>query len=99
MGLNTVIMINNDYLCDLDDSRAHWALELLIAIRGMKTGGVRTFPWTKLVSMSHSDSTQVVAVGGNTGELLHVTGKRDKLDLIREMAEEAGYTLVKKDKA
>lgn len=97
MGLNTTILLLNDYIPAIDQDPKHWWDELHRSINDPRCmpspilGG-------KILGIEHSSSNALFAVGGNTGKRLAV--ERDDNfateDLLRAAAKTLGYRLVRR---
>jgi hypothetical protein len=109
MGYNTTILILNDTMHEIDDDPKAWWEETRENIyRRLSQDG--PFPrWggrggTKVISNEHANYTNIIAVGGNTATILHLSlnsrhhEPQDKERIVREMASELGFYLVKKKK-
>lgn len=103
MGLNTVVMLCNDRLHDLEEMGATFAHALYRAIQGMERKDIG-LAGAKVISISHSGDMQIVAVGGNRGELLGVVSNTTyalpeaerPVAILRDLARQHGYYLAKK---
>lgn len=104
MGFNTSVVILNDGLGDIVNNPERFVRELLDAIRGF---GYVNHPYitgdTKVISVTHADTKVIISVGGNCGDTLGmVHGVRNdgthesRLEMIRQVAADLGYSLRKK---
>lgn len=105
MGFNTVILILNDTFHHIEQDPVAWWQKVQqqscdfgkTPINVPGTGG-----GTKIIHMDHADYTGVYAVGGNTAFKLGLGGRygnlstdEQKVKLLRELARQYGYHLVK----
>lgn len=97
MGLNTAAIILNDRLTDLRKSDA--GTEIAKAIQDPRgTDGWTPYGVTVLPSV-HADTTQIVAIGGNSIRSLgYGRWTDDNEALLRKLADQMGFRLVRKAK-
>jgi hypothetical protein len=99
MGLNTAAIILNDHLHELQnapDAGAQIARAIQLGHRGKGWTNVGV---TVLPSV-HADAVQVVAIGGNAIRNLGYGHWRDDDEkLLRKLADDMGFRLVRKAKA
>lgn len=95
MGFNTAAIILNDQLHQLakDPDAGEWIAR---AVRDSRGDGSTPFGLTVL-SSAHSDTIQIVGVGGNMIQRLGYGRWDDKPeDLLRKLADQMGFRLVRK---
>lgn len=66
MGLNTVVLILNDHIADIERRSAIFCARLHSMIAAGQTGEV--IAGAKIISTAHADAVQIVGVHGNIGE-------------------------------
>ena len=102
MGFNTVAVIYNDCLHDLDKNGVSYGARIAQAIRGWD--GSRTHPFGpefgagQIISMAHSSYWQPVVVGGNTGYCLGDAKNPPPaaaLETVARALEEHGFKVIK----
>ena len=102
MGLNTVVMIYNDNLHDIGNHPDEFVQEIIEKSHmGSRHGEPTSLRWGKLLDVLHSSATHILAVGGNTGKVVHRTPepyhkKEEYIQILREMASAVGYRLIKR---
>ena len=110
MGFNTAVMILNDRFEDIRREPQRFVDEMLSGSckwgvdRGEQQHGVDFYPGQSVVVPSqHADVVQVIAVGGNCLTVLgNIYGSgchsenEDQLRLLKLLADDRGYRLVKK---
>lgn len=109
MGFNSSVFVSNDSLHEIEED-SDFGAKLAQAIQRHYSSGEPTYIDGKnrsrvacVVSCSHADSTTVVAVGGNHASVLGEIANQgkhskeeDQVELIKRLAEQLGYRLVKK---
>lgn len=104
MGFNSVLLILNDHLYDIEND-PEFGQKVSDAIRRMSVGGddnrgwARVSPGATVISDDHMDNIQVLAVGENTATRLGTFwggGVTDKEKILRKVADQLGYRLVRK---
>lgn len=95
MGLNTVLIVRNDFLHEIKDDR-EFGQKIYSAIisRGREYHG-QSFD---VLPSAHADYLQIAAVGGNTIRLLGFGGgyRSDDEAALRYLANGMGFRLVRK---
>lgn len=92
MGFNAVVVVLNDRLAEIERD-PEFGKKLAAAIRyqgwgrGAKPGDAGYRPFgneatgqTQVISVAHADNMQIVAVGGNTGQVLGYSHWRTSVD-------------------
>ena len=108
MGYNTTMMIMNDGIGAIDRDLPNWWERVKNAIFTQNYDEQQPASnhcnVSQVICCQHADLTQIVTVGGNYGDLLglvlgwkHHT-KDDQLKIVKDLAEQMGYRLVKKPK-
>jgi len=101
MGINTVVVIHNDSIYDIGNHPSEFVQEIIDKMHHFQGEAVHIFGG-RLIDVLHSSATHMLAVGGNTGKVVHRTlepsyhKKEDYIKILKEMAEVVGYRLVKK---
>lgn len=103
MGFNTAAIVLNDSLNSIAEDpeigerirqavNSSWRDEGDITARGhgIHIGAIRVLP------PQHADYVQIVAIGRNTIRRLGTSGKWEPEDLLRDLADQLGYSLRKK---
>lgn len=77
MGFNTVIVVLNDHLDEIEKDQ-EFGKKVASAIRAFSRSRPERMPYvtgqTQVISVCHADDMQIVAVGGNTGRVLGYGG-------------------------
>lgn len=97
MGYNTAVMLLNDRLHELRDDPNAGRKIYNAAITADRNGG--DFQYGEVVPSHHADAIQVVLVGGNrirTLKTLYYGSFDDNEAILRRLADEMGFRLVKK---
>ena len=107
MGFNTLVVVMNDSLgCIKNDpnfgKNLHDAICKLNRRDGFRdVAAGHSVNAATAIATCHADQTSVIAFGGNTGlnmGLSHVTNvKNNELMILKDLASQLGYRLVKKD--
>lgn len=103
MGLNTSVIIRNDALNEIKDDK-EFGQKLYEAVNkcsGEKNVDIRAGSFVNAASVvetHHADFLTVVSFGGNTAEKLGYGGnyRNTKEEILKALAEQLGYRLVKK---
>lgn len=97
MGYNSTIVIYNDALSSIERN-PNFGKELDRAIGEVACWNRPVdIPGGMVVETHHADGDAIVRIGGNRGEVLGYTyHAQDKLDVLKQLAREMGYRLVKK---
>jgi hypothetical protein len=102
MGYNSVILVLNDRLWDIEKDEK-FGSKLCDAIREISSRPNK-FPevsgsQTVVISQEHADVMQIVAIGGNYGRVLGHGNWRDSDEqLLIKLAEKHGYFLTPKER-
>lgn len=109
MGFQTTITILNDALCEIDSDPIGWWEKTRTEIMNHRGNqkpnsyGFKSYSNAfSIASFHHASVTSVIAVGGNHASILgqfHNQGHHTeeyKLELLKKMANELGYSLTKK---
>lgn len=114
MGFNSTILILNDRLSEIERDPEDFVKEMVAGISGFGIGfsghadGQREFypGQSTVMSVAHADSVTILAVGGNHATVLgrvhnggHHHTKEDQESLLRQLANQYGFRLVRKAKA
>ena len=104
MGFNSTILILNDRLHEIEND-PEFGAKLAIGINEFGYASERQKSYitgqTKVLSCQHADNMAVIAVGGNCGTKLDTVfglthhKEDDKLEIVKQMAENLGYRLEK----
>lgn len=104
MGFNTTILILNDACHHIKDDK-QFAKKLASAIDELSLGGPVNISAGNhcnaalAIESHHASAYSVIAVGGNTARVIGYTGLLDSdVEVLRELASQQGYRLVKKAK-
>lgn len=95
MGLNTAVIIRNDFLHEIkDDPEFGQKVYTAVISRGREYHG-QSFD---VLPSAHADYLQIVAIGGNTIRLLGFGGtyQSDDEAALRYVADAMGFRLVRK---
>lgn len=110
MGYNTTVVILNDGLHDIrSDPKLGENIYDAVSIVDMQKGGV-TVPAGShcnpihIVESHHADGVSLVAVGGNTAQVISpyispsrkMFGENFSVEVLKELASQLGYRVVKK---
>jgi hypothetical protein len=95
MGMNTAMVVLNDYVSDFpkDPGFGGRVREAILMAGSRHESCNRGF--TVLPSV-HADYTQVVLIGQNSIEQWAVSGSTDKETILRNLADDLGFRLVRK---
>lgn len=99
MGFNSTVIILNDYLHQIAEDK-DFGRSLSDAILGLSVQREVHIPGATAIETHHADDVMVIAVGGNSGKNLGRGGhfRSTDLELIRNIADNLGYRLVRKRK-
>lgn len=102
MGYNTAALILNDALYAIhNDHEIGEKINSAVASAHRKRGGVNAtgngtyIDAIQVLAPQHADYVQIVAVGGNAIRSLGYSGKWEPEDLLRDLAQQLGYSLRK----
>lgn len=109
MGFNSTILVLNDFLDKIKEKPQEFAEAVYLACSGgMTSEQYRKEGWPlrhgqemEVMSVVHNSATTVIAVGGNHHTILgHYyeqphREEEDQIKLLKKMAKERGYRLVK----
>jgi hypothetical protein len=104
MGFNSAVLILNDMLHEIE-ADPNIGKIIAAGIRSAGTGIGRDYHPHQIgfVPTQHADTTQIIAVGGNTirciGYAHWERGYPDEETILRHLADRMGYTLRKKAKS
>jgi hypothetical protein len=101
MGMNTAMIVRNDFLHDIKDDPA-FGQKVWTAI--CANGDEKRMPYLgqafTVLSSSHADYVQIIAIGGNCIRRVGFAGGYKDLfndeALLRRLADDMGFRLVKK---
>tara|TARA_Y100000310_G_scaffold341389_2_gene440370 strand:- start:586 stop:936 length:351 start_codon:yes stop_codon:yes gene_type:complete len=111
MGYNTTVIVYNDALNSIEDDK-DFGKSLAKAVKSLSISDGRHVDVPSgchcnaamVVETHHADQTQVIAVGGNCGQVVGWGGSwrldmrkpEDKIELLKNLADQLGYNLSKK---
>ena len=102
MGFNTAALILNDALHSIEaDAEIGDKIGTAVAMAHRKGGGVNAhgrgvyIDAIQVLPPQHADYVQIVAVGGNCIRSLGYSGRWEPEDLLRDLAQQLGYSLRK----
>ncbi len=107
MGFNSTLLILNDHLGQIERDPEGFVREMVNAISSLGCSGDQEdfHSQSTVMSVAHADTVTVLAVGGNHATVLgrvYNGGKHeapeDKEFVLRRLAEENGFRLVRKPK-
>jgi hypothetical protein len=109
MGYNTTLIVLNDALHEIEEDpefgkkvaqATRKASMLREGDRGIDIRSGCHVNAATVVETHHADQVKLIAVGGNCGQDLGYHGgyRSDKEDLLRSLADDLGYRIVKKSK-
>lgn len=103
MGFNTAALILNDALSGIrHDHEIGEKIDSAVCSAHRKRGGVNAsghgtyIDAIQVLPPQHADYVQIVAIGGNCIRPLGSSGKWEPDDLLRDLAQQLGYTLRKR---
>lgn len=105
MGYNTTMIVLNDALDQIRNDKEFgkkvYEASLMVTNRGkqdISSGGHCNA--ATVIECHHADHMKLIAVGGNCGQDLGYVGgyRSEPLDMLKALASELGYNLVKKPK-
>lgn len=106
MGINTTVLILNDYLHDIEKDEG-FGFRLSGGIQAHNLGSKSDLyigHGTKIISSVHADYSSLLVVGENTGSRLAISKNYKipesdvNLELLKQAADNLGYKLIKKSK-
>lgn len=106
MGYNSVVLILNDCLAEIEQDKNFGKKVSNEILKWNKTKRETIYSGcctnaAEVLSCEHADVTQIIAVGGNCGEVLincwHVnhSTKEGKIQILKDLADKLGYRVVK----
>lgn len=102
MGLNTTLLILNDYLGELEKTENIGNKLVDIIHRGYVADSLvndySSIPGVRVIDTTRSSHQHLLLVGGNTSVFVGSVPKwsNEPIEIIRQMADELGYKLVRK---
>jgi hypothetical protein len=104
MGLNTAALILNDALHTIErDPEIGQKIGMGIAMAHRSGGDIAAHSSNgthigaiQVLPSQHADYVQIVAIGGNCIRRLGTSGKWEPEDLLRDLADQLGFTLRKR---
>jgi hypothetical protein len=102
MGFNTEVLIFNDHLHDMENCE-NLGRKLASKISAMSISRERSreiyIPGVEVVDTHHADTVNIIASGGNCSLILgRYYDINDTIGMLKHLASEHGYRLVKKSK-
>ena len=104
MGIITNITMLNDHINTINEDPVKWWNEVCHQICSLRAREQNYSNATTVNSVEHSDTTTVLAVGGNHTTVLGYSPninhhkKEAQVEILKALASDLGYSLVKKTK-
>lgn len=107
MGFNSVVLVLNDRLGEIERSPERFVKEMSYGIARAGTSGQEQIDFhpgqSTVVTCHHADMVSIIAVGGNCATVLGQVynggrhhDEESQLKLLRELADQFGFSLRKK---